>query len=574
MPLDALCLHAVAEELRCEVLETRIDKVTQPGKNQIILSLNKKGFRGKLCLVAGAGRGRIHLTQETYENPQSPPMFCMLLRKHLTGAKFIDLLQEPGERVLRLVFEAYNELGVKGKKELVLELMGADCNLILLDQEGYIIEAIRRREEDITQGRPILPGLLYRLPQRQEKHNPLVVDEETLKANFPQGLALEEGEKKIMGTLLGVSPLVARELVAQARTTGCLQDIVIDFCQDRKAGRAKPYVIYGEDGPVDFSYIPIAQYGDLYRLEEKESFSKLLEDFYKQRDQAVKYKVDAGDLDKKLSTMAGRLKRKIEAQEKELEGAKDRDIYRQYGDIITANFYKMGRGENSLKTQNFYDPEAAQIEIPLDPRKTPQENAAAYYKRYTKLKTAQKHLEMQMEKARDEMHYVNSVLESLKKVETRGDLDEIKEELMAQGLLKSGGKKSASKAVKAKPLVFTSSGGMLIYAGKNNVQNDKLTFKEAHRGDLWLHTQKIHGSHVIIKAAGQPVDDKSLEEAAMIAAWYSQGRQGENIPVDYALVKDVKKPSGGKPGAAHYVNYKTIFVTPKEERIKQLQKEN
>ena len=585
MPLDAICLTALLCELRPELVGARVDKIQQPQKDTLLLTLRGKEQGGKLLLAAGSGRARLHLTEQSFENPQSPPMFCMLLRKHLTGAKLAAMEQPPMERIVFLRFDTYNELGEPSRKTLILELLGQSCNLILIDEDEIILDALRRVDEDMSRVRRILPGLRYRLPEGQEKQSPLAADRTALADAISKAPPDTRLDTWLQNTFQGLSPLICRELIdrgfdetdarlgdaAPARIEAFLDELMAFFAEVR-AENWGPYQLAGEDGPVDFSYTPIRQYKERYTLVRAASFSALLDGFYEAKDRRERHRQQAGALLKTVTNLHGRTARKLEAQRLELEEAADRERFREQGDLITANLHTMKKGQSALVAQNFYDPEGGEITIPLDPLKTPQQNAAAYFKRYAKAKTAQKHLAEQMEKGERELDYLSSVLESIDRAESAGDVAQIQEELQAEGILRrqTGGKKQ--KPIPAKPLAFLSSTGMTIYAGKNNVQNDQLTFKTASRHDTWLHVQKLHGSHVIIATGGQEPDVTSLEEAAAIAAFYSQGRAGSKVPVDYTLVKYVKKPTGGKPGAAHYVNYKTIYANPDEALADRLKK--
>ena len=575
MPLDAICLHAVLEELKPQILGAKIEKIQQPDKDKFLLRLRGKTLNGKLLLTAGTGNARIHLTNENYESPQTAPMFCMLLRKHLSGGRIKEIVQLPFERVVYMKIDSYDELGELQEKQLVLELLGGCCNLILLDSESIILGTLRRLEHDATRERAILPGLRYHPPTPQEKTTPLALGEIS-ERDIPEGKALD---KWLLEHFKGISPLVARELVYQAfgqtdaqrntEQTAHFVRILHTFAANIGASVFVPYLFEKEAGAFDFSYLPITQYAADLEHNTYENFSALLDDVFKTRNVEEKRRQQAGALKKNLIGLCDKITRKLALQKQEQITAQKREQYREQGDLITANFHLLKGGESVLRTENFYDADGGQIEISLDPFKTPQQNAAAYYKRYTKLKTAEQHLAVQIEKAQQELVYLESVLESIDKAETSSDVMLIREELTDGGYLrKQSGKKQ--KLPPSQPMEFLSSSGLRIFAGKNNLQNDSLSFKQAHKGDIWLHTQKIHGSHVIIANAGAPVDEKSLEEAAMIAAYYSKGKNGSNVPVDYTAVKFVKKPAGSKAGAAHYTNQNTIFVTPNAKLVEQL----
>ena len=584
MPLDAICLSGIRTELRPQLIGARIDKIQQPERDKVLLTLRGKDAGGKLLLAAGTGSARLHLTTRSYENPQSPPMFCMLLRKHLSGARLAEITQPPMERLVKLTFDTYNELGEPSRKILVLELLGKFCNLILVDEAGIILDAIRRIDDD-NAARRILPGLRWREPEAQGKCSPLEITRDKLGILFGEIAGDQRLDSWLLDTFLGLSPLIARELVNRSfgKTDARLEeasspqreaflDDIISFFARIKTGNLIPVELRDETGPVDFSYTDITQYGDKRICERKESFSALLDNFYETRDRLDRHRQQAGALVKTVTNLRDRSARKLELQREELAQAEDRERYREQGDIITANLHTLTRGQESLIAQNFYDPDGGEIKIKLDPLKTPQQNAAAYYKRYTKAKTAEHHLIEQMERATGERAYLDSVLESLQKAETTSDTAQIRQELTEAGLLRQSAVKK-QKLPPSKPLAFLSGTGIPIYAGKNNLQNDQLTFKTANRHDVWLHTKDLHGSHVIIATGGAEPDAQTLEEAAIIAAWYSEGKAGAKIPVDYTLVKHVKKPSGAKPGETHYVNFKTIYVDPDEALVNRLRKE-
>ena len=585
MPLDAVCLTAILEELRPQLIGTRVDKVQQPEKDKLILTFRGREGGGKLLLTPGPGRARLHLTARSYENPQSPPMFCMLLRKHLTGARLSEMSQPPMERIVRLVFDTLDAIGEPTRKELVLELLGNSCNLILLDHEGIILEAMRRVDEDVSRSRSILPGLFYRLPESQEKRNPLETEREQMARLLAEASPDTRLDKWLLDSFFGLSPLVCRELINQVfgETDARLGDgnpalyerfleiLTASFIKIR-AGEFTPYLISEGETPFDFSYTPIHQYGGGFTLREMESFSALLDGFYEKRDARDRLRQRAGALIKTLTNMRDKTARKLEIQKQEKEAAEDREQIREKGDIVTANLHAIARGQESLTALNFYDPTGGNIEIPLDPRKTPSQNAAFYYKQYNRAKTAEIRLTEQLQKGEGELSYLNSVLEAMERAETTGDIAQIRQELVDAGLIRVSAGEKKRKLPPSGPMEFQSSSGVTIYAGKNNVQNDQLTFKAANRGDMWLHTQKIHGSHVIIACAGQELDNETLHEAAVIAAFYSQGRGGTKVPVDYTQVRYVKKPSGSRPGAAHYVEYQTIFVEPDEALVERLRK--
>lgn len=580
MPLDAICLQAVVEELKPQLLGLRIDKVQQPARDQVILLL--RGNR-RLLLNAGASAPRIQLTEVPRDNPAEPPMFCMLLRKHLVGARVADIVQPPLERLVRLELDITDDFGQPGKRTLVLEAMGRRSNLILLDGEGRIVDCMRRVDTDMSATRQVLPGLYYEPPAATGR---LPVTEET-EEGFREKLAAANPERQIDAFLLdnyfGVSPLVARELAF--RTTGetdkhllaldregkdRLWKEVSDFIGSVQENRFTAICLKQEGRPIDFSCLPVHQYGAVVEQECYESFSALLDAFYEARERQERVRQRGADLIRTATTARDRLRRKLAMQEKDYAATQDRDRLRVCGDLITSNLYRMERGQSKLICENFYDEHYAETTIQLDPLLTPQQNAAKYYKRYTKAKTAEKYLREQMEIARRDLEYLESVLEEIEHGETEQDFIDIRNELKDSGFLRKQGKGKKELRRTTKPREFRTSTGFRVLVGRNNRQNDQLTMKDADHRDIWLHTQKIHGSHVILCTGGQAVDDDTIVEAAKIAAYYSQARESGNIPVDYTPVKNVKKPAGARPGMVIYNTYQTVNVVPSEELVKAL----
>ena len=571
MPLDALCLTAVAEELRPVLEGAKIDKIYQPTRDEVVLFLRGQGENVRLLLSANPGHPRAHLTTLTRENPDKPPMFCMLLRKHLLGGRILELNQPPLERILDFGLETIDELGDRVERRLVLEAMGRSANLILLDREGRIIDCIRRIDGDLSKGqRQVLPGLFYRQPPAPDKLNPFILGEEELLAALDNPTQ-KEPEKLLMDTFTGLSPLIARELAFRAGGAEGLYSALLKLRKDVKENNFTPYLLVRDGKPMDFSFLPILQYGPETESIRQESFSVMLDGFYERREAAERVRQRGQDLVKTVTNARDRTARKLANQEKELAATLDREKLREQGDIITSNLHAMEKGMTVLKAMNFYDPECREIEIKLDPLLTPQLNAAKYYKEYNKAKTAEKMLTLQIEKGERELEYLNSVLENLELAEGERDLGEIRQELTDTGYLRRA--KTAAKREKrvaGKPMEFRSSAGLRITVGKNNSQNDQLTTKMAYKSDIWLHTQKIHGSHVILWLEGGEADAQSLTEAAVLAATFSQARESTRVPVDYTPVKYVKKPAGARPGMVIYTTYQTAVVDPDPELAKRL----
>ena len=572
MPLDALCLTAVAGEVRAAVQGGKIDKIYQPTLDEVVLYIRGPAGNVRLLLSANPGHPRAHLTERNRENPEQPPMFCMLLRKHLQGARILELNQPPLERILDFRLETLDELGDRVERRLVLEAMGRSANLLLLDGEGRIVDCTRRVDGDLARGqRQLLPGLFYRQPPAVDKLNPFTLSPEELRLVLANPLG-KAWDKLLLDSFTGLSPLVARELAFRAGDDS--EKLAAEL---EKLGEAveenhfTPYLLVREGKPVDFTFLPVLQYGPETESIPQESFSALLDDFFSDRESAERVRQRGQDLVKSVTSARDRTARKLGNQARELEATKNRERLRELGDILTSNLHLMERGMSTFRTMDFYDPEGGEVDIPLDPLLTPQQNAAKYYKEYNKAKTAEEMLTIQIEKGEKELEYLNSVLENIALAEGEKDLQEIRQELTETGYLrrpKTAAKRA--KKVSGKPMEFRSSSGLRISVGKNNSQNDLLTTKLAYKSDIWLHTQKIHGSHVILWLEGGEADAQSLTEAAQLAAYFSQARDGSKVPVDYTPVKYVKKPAGARPGMVVYTTYQTAVVEPDAELAKKL----
>ena len=575
MPLDAICLQGVVGELAPQLTGSRIEKIQQPARDQIILLL--RGSR-RLFLNAGANQPRIHLTEQLRDNPSQPPMFCMLLRKHLSGGIIESVRQEPLERVVTLTVLASDEMGERSRFTLVWEGMPRRANLILCDRDGRIIDCLRRADLEAEQDRQVLPGLFYRLPTRQDKRSPLSVTEEEFAALLGRAAPDAPLDGWLLDTFTAISPLVARELTvracgstdAPASQGNALWDVFSRWQRDVNENTFTPTIIKRNGSLTDFTYGPVTQYGTYAETEIYDSFSHLLDDFYEKREQAERVKQKGRDLLKTATTARDRVRRKLAAQEKELAACLDRDHLRICGELITANLYRMERGQSRLTAQNYYDENCADVDIPLDVRLSPQENAARYFKQYAKAKTAEKYLTAQLQRGREELQYLESVLQELAQAESEQDFNDIRTELTDGGYLRGRGKKQPGFQRASKPREFRSSAGLRILVGRNNRQNDRLTIKDADKRDIWLHTQKIHGSHVILCTGGAEPDEQSLMEAASLAAYFSQAQGSTKVPVDYTPVKFVKKPAGAKPGMVVYTTYQTMLADPDEELVKRL----
>lgn len=581
MPLDALCLRALTRELSAVLVGGRIDKIHQPASDEVILSLRTSAGAARLLLSASPTRPRAQLTAIPRENPAKAPLFCMLLRKHLAGGRLRELTQPPMERLLSFSFDVTDELGDPVVKRLVLEAMGRHANLILLDQDGRIIDCLRKVSQDMSAERQLLPGLFYRLPPTQGKHNPLTLTAEEKADLLAQSDQETPMDKWLVEKFGGISPLLARELALETAAStdapldGQAEDLMARLerlAKQADDGDVRPYLLLRDGKAADFSFRPILQYGPESELQPCESFSALLDRFYAVREGNERVRQKGQDLIRSASTLRDRTARKLGFQRKELADSQDRALLRLRGDLITANLYRLSKGMERFETENYEDPAGGMVCLPLDPLRTPQQNAARYYRDYQKAKTAEQMLTQQIAKGEAELYYLQSVLESLSRAEGERDLEEIRRELEEGGYIRRRTKgKEKQKRVAFAPLAFRSSAGLRISVGRNNSQNDTLTCNLAARSDLWFHVQGSHGAHVILWTEGKTADAKSMTEAAQLAAWFSQSRAGSKVAVDYTPVKFVKKPAGAKPGMVIYNNYETAYVNPDEELVKTLQ---
>mgnify|MGYP003305708782 CR=1 FL=1 len=566
MAFDAFYLSAVLKELSA-LTEPRVEKIHQPARDTVVLHLRHREGRCKLLFAMNPTAPRLHLTTASPENPPEPPMFCMLLRKHLSGGRLMGISQPPMERCAVFTFECMDEMGDLVQRKLIAELMGRTCNLYLLSPEGRIIDCLRRVGLDESAKRQALPGLYYQDPEPVIKKNPLELTAECYVNLFSQAGA-DLLAQRIMDELGGLSPLVCREAAlyacgdVDARLENgditAISEKIADFFKENLENPAPYY--YAQNGiPKQFAFCPIHQYGGCSRAE---SFSGLLDMFYTVRDRNDAMRQKSQSVRKIVQNLCTRLTRKLAIQEKELEATFDRERLRQLGDILTANIHKIVKGQTVVRVEDFYDEEMKEIEIPLSPILSPQQNAAKFYKDYTRMKNAEKELTRQIQLGEGELEYLKSVLEELNRADSDQALEEIKQELQAGGYLRADSGKKRVKTGKLPPLRFESTDGFTIYVGRNNRQNEELTFKSARKDDIWLHASKVHGSHVIIACAGQSVPDDTVTQAAQLAAYYAETTGGQNIPVDVTPVRQVKKIPNGKPGMVIYHTYKTIIVNP------------
>ena len=576
MALDGAFLCAVKNEL-LTLVGGRVEKIHQPSREEIIITIRTRSGSRKIFISANAGSARVHITENSVDNPQTPPMFCMLLRKHLGSGKLISVRQDGLERIIFLDFECVNELGDVVTIILACEIMGRCSNLIIIDQEGKIIDSIKRVDEKMSRERMVLPGMRYTMPPRSSRLNFLTCEPEQITKCIRSAGAVELS-KALVRSFEGISPLLAREwtffagrgahLEADNMSQDNLDRLLYIIKKTRNqllSGECCFTAVSDRDGNLkEFSFIRLSQFGTLMYTKELPSAHELLDYFYSERDRSARTKQRANDLFKFLVNLSERTSRRLAVQREELSACADRDRFRLWGDLISANMYRISKGDSSAVLENFYEEGSPAVEIKLDVRKTPSQNAQHYYSEYKKAVTAEQKLTEQITRGEEELQYIDSVFDALTRAASENDIIQLRLELHEQGYIKSAGKKG--KPPKAlPPLEYKSSDGFTILVGRNNRQNDQLSLKFAEKSDMWLHTQAITGSHVLILTDGAVPPDRTIEEAAIIAAVNSSGRASNLVPVDYCLARYVKKPSGAKPGKVIFTNYTTAFVRPDTE---------
>ncbi len=572
MALDGAFLSIIANRLNNEYQLARVEKISQPSRDSIIISLRHKSGNKKLLISAGASGARLHFTENRADNPQSPPMFCMLLRKHLSGARLIDVRQLGLDRVLFLDFEVLNELADPVTVSLCVEIMGHNSNIILINQHGVIIDSIRRVNADVSSVRFVLPQVKYTLPPQQDKKNLFELSPDEIRSDILSFCEVPLS-KALLSLYSGLSPIICREAAFYAsKSTDILcselssdmLDRLIFFVSLLKGylSSPEPCALYDKNMvPKEFSFFPIYQYQNAMTRRSFDSFDVLFDDFYTERDRVERVRQKSGDLLKTVVNISERITRKLANQNSDLEKCRDKELLRRKGDILYANLSSLEKGMSSIRLLDFYEPEAKEIEIALDQKLTPVQNAQKYYNEYRKADTAQKMLTGLIESGKAELSYIESVFDSLSRAGSEAELTAIRQELYEQRYIHKKADKNKMKA-SIPYLKYISSDGFVILCGRNNVQNDRLTLKESAKSDIWLHTQKIPGSHTVILTEGKAVPDSTLTEAAIIAAYNSRARGSNKVAVDYTEIKNVKKPSGAKPGMVIYETFKTAIVTP------------
>ena len=581
MPFDGIVTKCIVNELNGLLSGGRIDKVFQPEYDEVVMLIRSKGQNYRLVASANASYPRLHITSTTKENPQIAPVFCMLMRKHVQGGHLIDITFNDYERIITLNIESVNEMGDLSVKSLVIEIMGKHSNIILLNSDGKIIDAVKHVDSDISSVREIMPARPYSLPPAQDKISPEKVNVDTL---FDNATQTKNIETLLLSSIKGFSPYICREICSMADVSPKAQLDAISSFDSLKTSLAtvlksieacdfKPCIVYQDEAmykPTDFYCLPPKQY-PYYK--EYELMSLALDEYYSTKDTIERLSQKKGDIVKLVKNCIDRCEKKLSIQQDKLRDVADRDKLQFYGELITANIYCIPKGTKIATVSNYYSENGENIDIPLDENKTPQENAQRYFRQYSKAKSTYTNTVQQLEDSMNELNYLESVKTMLDNCVSTQEIEEIRQELAESGYAKTSVKNNKKKQPKpSEPHEFISSDGFTILVGKNNRQNDTLTLKTAASSDIWLHTKNIPGSHVIIRTDRREITDKTLFEAAVLCAYHSSAKLSANVPVDYTTVKNVKKPSGAKPGMVIYENFKTINVTPSEEQIRALQR--
>ncbi|MEM1503259.1 NFACT RNA binding domain-containing protein [Domibacillus sp. 8LH] len=567
MAFDGLFTKAMVEELKEALTGGRVNKIHQPFKNETIMIIRARGKNNRLLLSAHPSYARVQLTETVQENPSEPPLFCVMLRKHLDGAILEDIRQFGLDRTICFEFKGKNEIGDISYKQLYVEIMGRHSNILLVDKEkGTIIDSIKHVPSSMNSYRTILPGAAYVEPPAQNKQNPLAADKETIQraVDFNAGKIA----KQLVSAFEGFSPLISNEIVARAGLANreTVPAAFLDLIDPIKKAAYSPVMI--ENGDKSFFYMM-----DLSHLKGERIFfetaSSLLDRYYFGKAERDRVRQQANDLERLIGNELQKNRTKIGKLERTLQEAENAGEYQRMGELLTAHLYAVKKGMTEIDVVNYYDENGATVTIQLDPQKSPADNAQKYFSRYQKAKHAVVAVQEQIEKTNEEIQYFEALLQQLESASPR-DIEEIREELAEEGYLKARHIKKKKKVDKPVIEEYMATDGTLIYAGKNNRQNDYLTNKAARRDDIWLHTKDIPGSHIVIRSDAP--SEETILEAAMIAAYYSKAKDSSSVPVDYTKVRHVKKPSGARPGFVIYDNQHTVYVTPDEGKVMKMRK--
>ncbi len=567
---------AVAAELQEKLIGGRVDKISQPEKDEITMAIRvADGSYARLCISAGNNNPHINLTQKQKENPMTAPMFCMLLRKHLASGRVTAVLQHGFERVLELRFECRDEMGFLCERRLIAEIMGKYSNIIFCDGEYKIFNAIKPVDFSTSQKRQVLPGMKYELPPPQDKRDPLIETEEGFLSLAQTAPAGQNADKFIVNNYLGIAPVTAREMVFSVAGTvdvpmammpaRLLWNAFSAVFDNIRAKAFTPVLLSDENGkPIEYAFIETKQYGNAVKAETLDSFGALIDRYFGERDHVDRVKQRASDIFKLLTNAEARLNKKILQQEKELDDCKEKDKYKKWGDLVTANIWQLKRGMTEADLIDYETETMETVRVTLDNRLSPAQNAQRFYKRYNKAKNAEVALTEQILLAKDELAYLDTVFDALTHAETENDLDEIRDELYNAGYASRMKAYAQRKNKAVKPLEFKTTNGYRVLCGKNNHQNEYITHKLAGRGDMWFHIKNRPGSHVVMFCGEdwEAVPEQDYTDAAMIAACYSSAEEAKHVEVDYTHIRNLKKPPQAKPGMVIYHKNWSAYVTP------------
>ncbi|MDO4381037.1 MAG: NFACT RNA binding domain-containing protein [Clostridia bacterium] len=580
MALDGVFLSKICDELKTNAIGLRVDKVQQPSRDEIVLALRGKNGMFRLLICVRADSPRLHFTSHSIQNPAVPPMFCMLLRKHLTAAKIVDIRQRELDRVVFIDFDATNEIGDRVRLTLCVEIMGKYSNLILINEQGRVIDSAKRVDLTTSSVRQILPGIEYKLPPKQDK---LCLENESAQSIVERILSFENKylSAAALGTIQGISPIVSREIAFLTCSDDCfvgeltakqvekLYSVIDSIKKSMHTDKAVFMTLDGGKKPKDMCFMNVLQYGNGMEVKKYDCPSSLLDDFYYERDRINRITHRGQELFKLLNNLVDRTTRKLNIQREELEKCADKEQLRLNGELITANLHKLQKGSPFYDVENYYD-SMKPLRIKCNPALTPTENANKYYKEYRKAKTAEVMLAKLIEQGEGELVYFETVLDELSRADSDAELSAVRRELVDGGYIKSKGGSKNKPEKQLPPIEYRSSDGYKILVGRNNVQNDRLSMKTAAKSDMWLHTQSFPGSHVVIVSQNGEVSDEAIEEAAVIAACHSKASDSSLVPVDYTRIKALKKPVGAKPGKVIYHEYFTITVNPDKKLAEKL----
>lgn len=580
MAFDGIVISNVVTDLREKLIGGRIYKIYQPENDELNIIIKNQKENYRLLLSADASLPLIYLMQLSKENPMAAPNFCMLLRKYIGNGRILDINQPNFERIVEFTIEHLNEMGDLCQKKLVIELMGKHSNIIFLDEQGMIIDSIKHISHMVSSVREVLPGRQYVYPPSGEKKNPLCIDKEGFMEAISKPLSLT---KSIYTSVTGFSPLVANEIIYRAGLDSSLPASALDRSQltclyqefeklieTIRSADYHPQIVYDGHTPIEFASIDLTMYGDK-TIERKENISKLLDEYYYKKSVVTRIRQKSADLRRIVATAIERTSKKYDLQQKQLQDTVSRETYKIYGELINTYGYGVSQGEKSFRAFNYYTNE--EIEIPLDPNISVMENAKKYFAKYNKLKRTYEALSSLVVETKEELEYLNSVAAFLDMTLDENSLSQLKEELIQSGYIKRKSHKKGDKwSVKSKPFHYISSDGFHMYVGKNNLQNDELTFKFANGGDLWFHAKQMPGSHVIVRMEGaETLPDATYEEAARLAAYYSSGRTSPKVEIDYTERRNLKKPAGAKPGFVIYHTNYSMMAEPDIRNLQELQ---